>query len=79
MKKDIKEIIYTIIRWSCIAFIVGSCAMLGSRTMEYNFDSLHIEIDNSAAELEPDPFDALDIWHMDIEMWKTKNNLNTKE
>ena len=47
--------------------------------MKYNFDSLHIEIDNSAAELKLDPFDALDIWHMGIEMWKTKNNSNTKK
>jgi len=44
--------------------------------MKYNFDSLHIEIDNSAAELGLDPFDTLDIWHMGIKVWKTKNEQN---
>ena len=39
--------------------------------MKYDFDNLHIEIDNAAAELGLSPWDALEIWHMGIEVWQS--------
>ena len=42
---------------------------------EYDFDNLHIEIDNNASELGLDPWEALEIWHLGIEAFKNKKNV----
>lgn len=39
----------------------------------YDYDNLHVEIDNAAAELNLDPFEALDVWHMGVAQWKNEN------
>ena len=39
----------------------------GQNSNEYDYDNLHIEIDNAAAELNLDPFEALEVWHIGIE------------
>ena len=54
-------------------FRYASCANI--RTVKkYDYDNLHIEIDNAASELKLDPWDALDIWHMGIEQWQNTQN-----
>lgn len=40
--------------------------------MEY--DSLHIEIDNDAAERNLHPLEALEVWQMGVEQWEKKYN-----
>ena len=40
--------------------------------MEY--DSLHIEIDNDAAERNLHPLEALEAWQMGLEQWEKKYN-----
>ena len=40
--------------------------------MKYDFDNLHIEIDDAASELKLEPFDALEIWHIGIEQWRKR-------
>lgn len=40
--------------------------------MKYDYDNLHIEIDNAAADLKLSPFDALDIWHIGVEQWQKR-------
>lgn len=48
--------------------------------MEYDFDNLHIEIDNAASELKFSPWDALEVWQMGIEQWqkRTEHSVETE-
>ena len=37
---------------------------------DYDLDSLHIEIDNAASDLELTPPEALEIWHLGLAQWR---------
>jgi len=40
--------------------------------MKYDFDNLHIEIDNVAAAMNLDAWTALEIWHLGCEAWRKR-------
>ena len=40
----------------------------------YNFDNLHVEIDNDATEHKIDPFEALEIWQLGLELWEKRRH-----
>ena len=44
----------------------------------YDYDNLHIEIDNWASETGLDPFEALEVWHLGLEVYEKKNNMVKK-
>ena len=45
------------------------------KTMAYDFDSLHTKIDNDATEHKLDPFEALEIWQLGLELWEKRRHI----
>ena len=42
--------------------------------MKYDFDNLHIEIDNVASAMDLDAWTALEIWHLGCEEWRKRTD-----